>query len=111
MNAASERSNSPVRLWARRAFGWGGALFLVAALATQWDDVRAQVTLSVPRLVGALVLIVVWTKPANRRKRFLRLLVMTLSVLLSAFVLDLALRFFRPAPYVPEGEIHQYQGS
>ena len=58
MNAASERSNSPIRLWARRAFGWGGALFLVAALATQWDDVRAQVTLSVPRLVGALVLIV-----------------------------------------------------
>ena len=57
-------------------------------------------------IISALVLIVVWTKPANRRKRFLRLLVMTLSVLLSAFVLDLALRFFRPAPYVPEGEIH-----
>ena len=58
-DASGERSDSPIRRWARLAFGWGGAFFLVAALATQWDEVRAQVTLSVPRLVGALVLILI----------------------------------------------------
>jgi uncharacterized membrane protein YbhN (UPF0104 family) len=32
---------------------------LATALATQWDEVRAEVTLSVPRLAGALALVVI----------------------------------------------------
>ena len=52
-------AKSRLRKWARLAFGWGGALFLATVLATQWDEVRSEVTLSVPRLMSAFVLIVI----------------------------------------------------
>ena len=56
-------------------------------------------------LLSVPVVVLVWTQRGRRRRRCVGLLVMTLSVLLAAFVVDLVLRFVLPQPYVSEGDV------
>ena len=55
--------------------------------------------------ISVLGLILTWTKRENRRARGRQFLAMTISVLLTGFVLDLGLRLMQPKTYVPDGEI------
>ncbi|HUU42930.1 MAG TPA: hypothetical protein VMX57_04075, partial [Planctomycetota bacterium] len=56
-------------------------------------------------VVSVPVLVLAWTQRGRRRSRFVKLLVMTVSVLLTALVFDLVLRLVRPESYVVEGDI------
>jgi len=62
-------------------------------------------------LISVPVLVLIWTKPENLKRRRLQLLALVVSVMLAAFLFDLALRIMSGSSYVLGGNIITHRAN